>query len=36
VHYVSDLLGGVLLGLILGLLTLVIYPLWIQWFPFLF
>jgi membrane-associated phospholipid phosphatase len=36
VHYVSDIVGGMALGFILGLLTLLFYPLWIQWFPFLF
>jgi membrane-associated phospholipid phosphatase len=36
VHYLSDIFGGMALGLILGLITLAIYPWWIGWFPFLF
>lgn len=36
VHYVSDILGGVLLGLLLGLLMLAISPIWVQIFPFLY
>ena len=36
VHYVSDILGGIALGLLLGLAYTAISPLWIQAFPFLF
>lgn len=36
VHYLSDLLGGVAVGVLFGLFTLWVYPLWIEWFPFLF
>ena len=36
VHYVSDILGGLLLGGLMGLIALVLYPLGMQWFPFLF
>ena len=36
VHYLSDILAGMAIGLLLGLLTLAIYPLWMQLFPFLF
>lgn len=36
VHYLSDLLGGMVVGLVFGLVTLCVYPLWIAWFPFLF
>jgi undecaprenyl-diphosphatase len=36
VHYLSDILGGMLLGLLLGLAVIAINPLWMQWFPFLF
>ncbi len=36
VHYLSDILGGALLGLALGLIILAVYPLWIAWVPFLF
>ena len=35
-HYLSDILGGMLLGLLMGLAILVISPLWMEWFPFLF
>lgn len=35
-HYLSDILGGMLLGLLMGLGILLIHPLWISWFPFLF
>lgn len=35
-HYLSDILGGVLLGLLLGLLFAAVSPLWMAWFPFLF
>lgn len=36
VHYLSDILGGMLLGLLLGLGLAAVSPLWLQWFPFLF
>ncbi len=36
VHYVSDILVGIALGLLLGLVFAAISPLWIQAFPFLF
>ena len=36
VHYVSDLAGGMVLGVLLGAINLMISPLWIAWFPFLF
>lgn len=36
VHYLSDILGGVLLGLLMGYLMLALAPFWMQWFPFLF
>jgi membrane-associated phospholipid phosphatase len=36
VHYVSDIFGGILLGVLTGLLFAAIYPLWMQWFPYLF
>ena len=35
-HYVSDILGGMLLGLLMGLLMIAVSPLWMAWFPFLF
>lgn len=35
VHYVSDILGGAVLGLILGAVMVGIYPLILGWFPFL-
>lgn len=36
VHYLSDILGGMVLGLLMGLLMVAISPLWMQLFPFLF
>ncbi len=36
VHYVSDILGGLVLGLLMGLLLVTVSPLWIRLFPFLF
>ncbi len=36
VHYVSDILGGMLLGLLMGLLLMAISPIWVQIFPFLY
>ncbi len=36
VHYISDILGGAALGLLMGLLMLDLSPLWVQWLPFLF
>jgi undecaprenyl-diphosphatase len=36
VHYLTDLLGGMLVGLVFGGITLWLYPLWVQWLPFLF
>ncbi len=36
VHYVSDILGGIILGLLLGGGFAAISPLWMQAFPFLF
>ena len=36
VHYLSDILGGVLLGFCMGFLMLAWAPLWMHWFPFLF
>lgn len=36
VHYVSDILGGILLGLLMGLAMLAISPFLMGWFPFLF
>lgn len=36
VHYISDIVGGMVLGLLMGLLMLALSPLWAQWFPFLF
>jgi undecaprenyl-diphosphatase len=36
VHYVSDILGGVILGLLLGFAFLALNPFWMQRFPFLF
>lgn len=35
-HYLSDILGGMLLGLLMGLLVLAVNPLWMRWFPYLF
>jgi undecaprenyl-diphosphatase len=35
-HYLTDIPGGMLLGLLLGLLFIAISPLWMAWFPFLF
>lgn len=35
-HYLSDILGGVALGLVLGLIMVAVSPWWIAWFPFLF
>jgi membrane-associated phospholipid phosphatase len=35
-HYLTDILGGMLLGLLLGLLFIALGPLWLAWFPFLF
>jgi undecaprenyl-diphosphatase len=36
VHYLSDILGGMLLGLLMGLAFLALAPTWQAWFPFLF
>ncbi len=36
VHYLTDLLGGMLVGLVFGGITLWLYPLWMQWLPVLF
>ena len=36
VHYLSDILGGIALGLLLGYLMLALAPLWVSGFPFLF
>jgi undecaprenyl-diphosphatase len=36
VHYVSDILGGIVLGLLMGLLFATIHPIWMGLFPFLF
>ncbi len=36
VHYLSDILGGILLGLVMGMLMLEVSTLWIQLLPFLF
>jgi undecaprenyl-diphosphatase len=36
VHYVSDISGGIILGLLLGAAFVAITPLWMQAFPFLF
>jgi len=36
VHFLSDIVGGLALGLLLGLLVLTASPLLIQWIPFLF
>ncbi len=35
VHYVSDILGGIILGLFMGLALMAISPLLLQWFPLL-
>ena len=35
-HYLSDILGGVALGLVLGAVVVLVHPLWVAWFPFLF
>jgi len=36
VHYLSDVLAGLVLGVLAGLLMAAVYPLLIQTFPFLF
>ncbi len=36
VHYVSDILGGMVLGLLMGLLMLALSPAWMRLLPFLF
>ncbi len=36
VHYVSDVVAGMLLGLLMGVLFVGISPWWIHWFPYLF
>lgn len=36
VHYLTDILGGIVLGLLLGLAAVAISPLWAQWLPGLF
>lgn len=36
VHYLSDILGGLVLGLSMGFLMLALTPLWMHWFPLLF
>jgi membrane-associated phospholipid phosphatase len=35
-HYISDIVGGMVLGLVLGLLALAAVPFLTQWLPFLF
>jgi membrane-associated phospholipid phosphatase len=35
-HYISDILGGMILGLAMGVLMVAISPIWPQLFPFLF
>jgi membrane-associated phospholipid phosphatase len=35
-HYISDIVGGMLLGLVMGLVMAAVSPLWAQWFPFIF
>jgi membrane-associated phospholipid phosphatase len=35
-HFISDILGGMLLGLFMGLLMVAVSPIWPQLFPFLF
>jgi membrane-associated phospholipid phosphatase len=35
-HYISDILGGMVLGLVMGLLMVAISPIWEQLLPFLF
>jgi membrane-associated phospholipid phosphatase len=36
VHYISDILGGVVLGILMGLVMVTAIPLWETLFPFLF
>jgi undecaprenyl-diphosphatase len=36
VHYVSDVLAGIVLGFIAGMVTLILSPWIVQWLPFLF
>ncbi len=36
VHYISDILGGIALGLLMGLVMVQISPLLAAWFPYLF
>lgn len=36
VHFLSDILGGIALGLGIGFSMLALAPLWMHWFPFLF
>jgi membrane-associated phospholipid phosphatase len=36
VHYISDILGGMLLGVVMGYLMVSLSPLWVQLLPFLF
>lgn len=36
VHYLSDILGGVVAGVLIGFLMLALIPLWMRQFPFLF
>lgn len=35
-HYVSDVVGGMLLGVLMGLLMIAVSPLWVRLLPFLF
>jgi membrane-associated phospholipid phosphatase len=35
-HYLSDVLAGMLIGLGLGIFTLAVYPIWMDLFPYLF
>jgi undecaprenyl-diphosphatase len=35
-HYVSDVIGGLILGLLMGLLMIAVSPLWVKLLPFLF
>lgn len=36
VHYLSDILGGIVLGVVLGYVMLALVPLWVNSLPFLF
>ena len=35
-HYLTDIFGGIVLGIIMGLVMVAVSPLWMAWFPFLF